>query len=80
MPTASSVSQRHFNEGWASIKRIEIVDAQEESMTACSVFRLCSAIVGAMGAALILNPRFSVQELFGGGLSNDNISTNTRMA
>jgi len=49
-------------------------------MTARSVFRLCSAIVGAMGAALILNPRFSVQELFGGGLSNDNISTNTRMA
>jgi len=49
-------------------------------MTTRSVLRLCSAMIGAMGAVLILNPRFSVQEVFGGGLSNDNISVNTPMA
>lgn len=68
----------YFSEAIAGIRRIEVADAQEESMTTRSVFRLCSAIIGAMGAALFLNPRFPAQELFGGGLSNDSIITRTR--
>jgi hypothetical protein len=36
------------------------------------LLRLCAAIVGALGVALILNSGLAVQELFGAGLPGDN--------